>query len=85
VLLRLRPCQVDTRFKSDLGFLEYTITGDQSNLQIFHITDPVPTTIDRSGTDVEISNLLKDFRSLSGDRVLQAVAEHFALLSAAIP
>jgi hypothetical protein len=68
-----------TRFKGQEGLLEYSISGDYSNLQVFHVADPAVPTSARSGTDVEISNLHKDFRSLSGEKALQAMAEHFAL------
>jgi hypothetical protein len=67
-----------TRFAKNLGVQEYTIVGQSENLGTFDISEPQAGKA-RTGTDVEIRGIDKNFRSLTGPNGLQAITERFAL------
>jgi hypothetical protein len=68
-----------TRYRENGKTLEYTITGHRASLKRFDLSDASPSTETASGTDVEVTDLLKDFTSLEGDAAVQGVTEQFAL------
>ena len=68
----------NTRFHDGDEVIMYTLTGDWNHLREFQLSD-FKTTKGKTGTDVEIRNILKDFTSLEGDRALQSMTERFAL------
>lgn len=61
------------------GAVSYRITGRADVPNRFHIDDPRPERRGHSGTQVTVSNLAKNYRSLDGEKARQALTEEFAL------
>jgi hypothetical protein len=57
------------------GLVDYSIRGDLSRLDGFTIEDPRPTAAARTGTEVLIQNVHKEFSSLNGESARPAMAE----------
>jgi HSP90 family molecular chaperone len=68
-----------TWFKADSTIKEYRITGNRQNLGTFTLTDPSAADRQKTGTDVLIRAIDKNFRSLAESAAVQLIAEHFAL------
>jgi hypothetical protein len=68
-----------TRYSQDNSVHEYSIVGQKEELGTFDISDPAASSSAKTGTEVEIRGIEKNFRSLTDPSGLQAITERFAL------
>lgn len=69
----------NTTFRNRQGqTVNYTIAGNINGIDSFEATDPVIATNATSGTEVLISNVIADFRSLKDDGAVLNLAKIFA-------
>lgn len=67
-----------TTYQLDGKLYTYKITGNALSLDDFDISDPIEVKNISTGTEVIISNVKHDFRSLLGDSATQELAKTFA-------
>lgn len=68
-----------TVYRNGKGLKQYTIRGSASHIATFEVDDPADIASAKSGTEVVISSIIKNFTSLEGQEGAQEVAEQFAV------
>ncbi|MHC4097928.1 MAG: ATP-binding protein [Planctomycetota bacterium] len=68
-----------TCFQSNDEFLTFEINGNSDKLGEFQIGDVSPSSRKKTGTEVEVREMKKTFRSLSGEEAIQEITEIFSL------
>jgi len=68
-----------TWYKSNGQVLTYEITGHSDKVLEFEIGDVSSAKRRKSGTEVEVSQMQKEFRKIEGNEAIQEMTEHFAL------
>ena len=63
----------------DGKFSTIRITGSLDNLEAFEASDPVESETGKTGTEVKISNIRRNFTSLTGESAPLEIANYFAL------
>jgi hypothetical protein len=67
-------------FYEDKGSVQQlTIQGTRSKLGVFTLSEPVPTKRERTGTEVKISEIQRNFPSLEGPNAVQEMSGQLAL------
>jgi hypothetical protein len=67
-------------FYEDKGSVQQlTIQGTRSKLGVFTLSEPVPAKRERTGTEVKISEIQRNFPSLEGPNAVQEMAGQLAL------
>lgn len=61
------------------GLVDFSVTGNAAMLEAFDLTDPKPAKSKATGTEVVISNIQKNFTSLTDDKAPQEIANYFAI------
>jgi hypothetical protein len=67
------------------GLINFSIRGSASNLETFEATEPRPASDPKTGTEVVVSNVQKNFSSLTGEKGPKEIAEFFALYLSEYP
>lgn len=68
-----------TRYESNGQVFTYEITGHSDRLLEFEIGNVRPAKGKKTGTEVEVSEMQKEFRKLEGKEAHQEIIEHFSL------
>ncbi|MFZ2148462.1 MAG: ATP-binding protein [Sedimentisphaerales bacterium] len=68
-----------TRYESNGQVFTYEITGYSDRLLEFQIGDVRSSKVKETGTEVEVSEMQKEFRKLDGKEAHQEMMEHFSL------
>jgi len=68
-----------TNFADSGKVQTFSVTGEAPSLGEFRVSDVTDVRNGGTGTVVEISGLIKEWRSLRGSKAIQDVVEHFAL------
>jgi len=67
------------------SLVDFTISGSRSNLEAFELSDPHGSRVRLTGTEVVISNLHKNFSSLTETEATAKFANYFALYLSEYP
>jgi hypothetical protein len=68
-----------TSRKNGNGLVDFSVTGNAATLEAFDLTDPKPAQAKAPGTEVIISNIQKNFTSLTDEKAPQEIANYFAV------
>jgi hypothetical protein len=74
-----------TKSKSGKENVDFTITGDRANLDGFELSDPTRSQAGGTGTEVYITNPVRDFSSLTAEDASDKFANFFALYLSEYP
>lgn len=69
----------DTIYPDNGKGFNFKIKGSILDIGTFLLTDQVPIDPSKNGTTVQITNIRKNFKSLSGEEAVQEITEQFAL------
>jgi len=61
------------------GLVDFSVTGNAATLEAFDLTEPKPAKVKAPGTEVVISNIHKNFTSLTDAKAPQEIANYFAV------
>jgi len=74
-----KSVQWKTRYRHDKDVLAYDIKGYSDKIGEFQIGDSKPSHVKKTGTEVEITEIRKNFISLLGNEGAQEITEQFSL------
>ncbi len=77
--------QWNTRARQNGSVIGYTITGMAHDLESFESSDPVPVKDPATGTEVTVTNISKNFTSLTSDKAPQEFTNYFAVYLSEYP
>ncbi len=75
----------ETWYKSNGRMLTYDITGYSDRLGEFTVGDETLAKRRATGTNVEVREMKKEFRSITGNQAIQEMTEHFSLYMSLYP
>jgi hypothetical protein len=68
-----------TSQKNGDGLVDFSVKGNAASLEAFDLTEAKPAKGKQTGTEVIISNIQKNFTSLTDDKAPQEIANYFAV------
>ena len=68
-----------TSQKNGNGLVDFSVTGNAASLEAFDLTEAKPAKGKQPGTEVIISNIQRNFTSLTDDKAPQEIANYFAV------
>ena len=75
----------DTRSRRNENVIDFSVRGSLVNLEAFELTDPVEARSSTTGTEVTITNVHKNFVSLTNSDAPKQIAKSFAVYLAEYP
>lgn len=75
----------NTTARQNGSVVNYTIKGMADNLESFELSDPVAVKVPATGTEVVVSNIFKNFTSLTSDKAPQEITNYFAVYLSEFP
>lgn len=67
------------------GLVDFTVKGSTASLEAFELGDPAPSKANQPGTEVVISNVCKNFTSLTDNSAPREIANYFAIYLSEFP
>jgi len=75
----------NTTSQKNGGLVDFTIRGQAANLAAFDLTDPLPSGVGNTGTEVVIANVRKNFTSLLSDAAPRDISNCLAVYMIEFP